>query len=61
MPKKAQPITELPPIDQLPREVLQHIFSFLDLNDLIGSMDVKKEWYKVAHHHQLWQALIIRK
>lgn len=43
-------------MDQLPQDVLMHIFSFLDLRSLVAAASVSRSWNVAASDNKLWQS-----
>jgi hypothetical protein len=54
--KKVQKI-EPPPINVLPSELLMHIFSFLEIADLMRASHVNEYWSQAANSNVLWKPI----
>jgi Leucine-rich repeat (LRR) protein len=48
---------EPPPINALPIEMITHIFSFLDIHDLVKASLVNRHWLQIATYDGLWKAI----
>ena len=50
----------MPDWQQLPHEVLFHIFSFLNSQDLVKCCGMCKSWYTSGNDDMLWKRLLLR-